>query len=167
MPETVQPVPLGFHPDLKEPELPNIATVLKEEITRLVRKELRSETEALKKASSRYRADIAAMKRRIDALEKQVARLEKSAPKKATITVDPEAASKLRFRTDGFIALRKRLKLSAEKMGVLLGVSGQTIYNWEGGAHPRPEQLAAIAAVRKMGKREVMARLEQIEAESA
>jgi DNA-binding transcriptional regulator YiaG len=148
----------------EEPELSNIATVLKDEITRLIRKQLRSETEALKKASSRYRADIAAMKRRIESLEKQVSRLEKAAPTKAAVTVDTEAATKLRFRPDGFIALRKRLKLSAEKMGALIGVSGQTIYNWEGGAHPRPEQLAVIAAVRKMGKREVMARLEQIEA---
>ncbi|WP_018079490.1 helix-turn-helix domain-containing protein [Thiobacillus denitrificans] len=147
--------------------MPNIATVLKEEITRLVRKELRSETEALKKASGRYRSDIAALKRRIDTLEKQVSRLEKAAPKKAVVTGTTEAESKLRFRPDGFRALRKRLELSAEKMGALIGVSAQTIYNWEGGANPRREQLAAIATVRKMGKREVTARLEQIEAESA
>jgi DNA-binding transcriptional regulator YiaG len=151
----------------EEPELSNIATVLKDEITRLIRKQLRSETEALKKASSRYRADIAAMKRRIESLEKQVARLEKLAPKKTAVTVDAETATKLRFRPEGFSALRKRLGLSAEKMGALIGVSGQTIYNWEGGTHPKPEQLAMIAAVRKMGKREIMARLEQIGAASA
>lgn len=147
--------------------MPNIATVLKEEITRLVRKELRSETMALKKASGRYRSDIAALKRRIETLEKQISRLEKLAPKRATVSVDTETKTKLRFRPDGFRALRKRLELSAEKMGALIGVSAQTIYNWEGGANPHRDQLAAIAAVRKMGKREVMARLEQIEAESA
>ena len=46
----------------------NIATVLKQEITRLVRKELKTETEALKKASSRYRSEIAELKRRITGL---------------------------------------------------------------------------------------------------
>lgn len=147
--------------------MPNIATVLKEEITRLVRKELRSETEALKKASSRYRADIAALKRRIETLEKQISHLEKVAPKKAAVTADTESVTKLRFRPEGLLMLRKRLRLSAEKMGALIGVSGQTIYNWEGGVRPRPEQLAVIAVVRKMGKREIMERLEQIEAESA
>lgn len=144
----------------------NIAAVLKEEITRLVRKQLKAETEALKKASIRHRADIAAMKRRIDSLEKQVSRLEKLAPQKAAIIADTETETKLRFRQDGFSALRKRLGLSAEKMGALIGVSGQTIYNWEGGVHPKPDQLALIAAVRKMGKREVKARLEQVQAEN-
>jgi DNA-binding transcriptional regulator YiaG len=49
-------------------------------------------------------------------------------------------------------------------MGALVGVSAQTIYNWEGGTtRPRAEQLAAIAAVRKMGKREVKARLDQMQ----
>lgn len=159
---------MGFHSIEKETELPNIATVLKDEITRLVRKELRSENESLKKASSRYRADIAALKRRIEALEKQISRLEKLTPKKAVIAVETDPETKLRFRAEGFGALRKRLGLSAEKMGALIGVSAQTIYNWESGTtRPRGEQLAAIAAVRKMGKREVLARLEKIEAESA
>ncbi len=49
-------------------------------------------------------------------------------------------------------------------MGALVGVSAQTIYNWEAGTtRPRAEQLAIIAAVRKMGKREVKARLEQMQ----
>jgi len=47
-----------------------------------------------------------------------------------------------------------------------VGVSAQTIYNWETGtSRPRAEQLAVIAAVRKMGKREVKARLDQLRAE--
>jgi len=45
-------------------------------------------------------------------------------------------------------------------MGTLLGVSAQSIYHWETGkTKPRQSQLAAIAAVRKMGKREAMAQL--------
>jgi DNA-binding transcriptional regulator YiaG len=45
-------------------------------------------------------------------------------------------------------------------MGALLGVSAQTVYNWEAGkARPRQQQLAAIAAVRKLGKRDVKAKL--------
>ena len=40
----------------------NIAAVLKEEISRLSRKETRGETASLKKASAQYRAEIAALK---------------------------------------------------------------------------------------------------------
>lgn len=144
--------------------MPNIASVLKEEIARLVRRELRGETESLKKASSRYRADIAALKRRIEALEKQISRLEKMLPKKAEPAVGGESETKLRFKPQGVRAQRTRLGLSAAEMGALVGVSAQTVYNWEAGTtRPRVEQLAAIAAVRKMGKREVKARLDQMQ----
>jgi len=50
----------------------------------------------------------------------------------------------------------KKLGLTANEMGALIGVSGQSIYKWEQGkAKPRASQLKAISAVRKMGKREV------------
>ena len=141
--------------------MPNIAAVLKEEIARLVRKELRAETERLKKASSRYRADIAALKRRVETLEKQLSRVEKGAPKRLAPAADEASDTKRRFKPEGLRAQRTRLGLSAEKMGRLVGVSTQTIYNWEAGTtRPRGEQLSAIAAVRKMGKREVKTRLE-------
>lgn len=144
----------------------NIASVLKEEIARLVRRQLRGETESLKKASSRYRSEIATLKRRIEALEKQISLLERAVPKKAAPAVDQESETKLRFKPQGVRAQRARLGLSAAAMGALVGVSAQTIYNWEAGtSRPRAEQLAMIAAVRKMGKREVKARLDQIQAE--
>jgi hypothetical protein len=95
--------------------LPNIASVLKEEIARLVRRELRGETESLKKASSRYRSDIAALKRRIEALEKQISRLERMVPKKAAPVVDGESETKLRFKPQGVRAQRTRLGLSARR----------------------------------------------------
>ncbi len=145
--------------------MPNIASVLKEEIARLVRRQLRSETEMLKKASSNYRADIAALKRRTEALEKQISRLERMVPKKAAPIANEESETKLRFKPQGVRAQRARLDLSAPEMGALVGVSAQTIYNWEAGtSRPRAEQLALIATVRKMGKREVKARLDQMKA---
>ena len=146
--------------------MPNIASVLKEEIARMVRRQLRSETESLKKASNRYRSEIAALKRRIEVLEKQISRLERMAPKKAAPAVDEQSETKLRFKPQGVRAQRTRLGLSAADMGALVGVSAQTIYNWEAGtSRPRAEQLAAIASVRKMGKREAKARLDQMQAD--
>jgi len=60
----------------------------------------------------------------------------------------------------GFAALRKKLGLSATDMGKLIGVSGQSVYHWETGkTKPRASQLQAIAAVRKMGKRAIAAKL--------
>ena len=48
--------------------MPNIATLLKSEISRVARKELRSETLSLKKATRTYRSEIAALKRRMQDL---------------------------------------------------------------------------------------------------
>lgn len=140
----------------------NIASVFKDEVARQVRRQLRGETESLKKASNRYRSDIAALKRRIDALEKQVSHLEKSAKANVPPAATEDPDTKLRFKPQGVRAQRTRLDLSAPELGSLLGVSAQTIYNWETGkTRPRPEQMSAIAAVRKMGKREARARLGQ------
>ena len=145
--------------------MPNIAVVLKEEIVRLARKELRSETDSLRKASTQYRSDIAALKRRIATLEQQLGRLQKKNAKADAAAETAEPETRFRFSAKGFKTLRKRLDLSAAELGALIGVSGQTIYNWEAETtRPRGSQLNAIAVCRKMGKREVTARLAEIAA---
>ena len=52
--------------------MPNIAAVLKDEISRIARKEIRSETAVLKKASAQYRKEIAALKRQVSNLQGKV-----------------------------------------------------------------------------------------------
>lgn len=49
--------------------MPNIAQALKEEIARLARKELRANTDSLKRVVTTYRSEIAALKRRVEQLE--------------------------------------------------------------------------------------------------
>ncbi|CAB1368793.1 helix-turn-helix domain-containing protein [Denitratisoma oestradiolicum] len=141
----------------------SIATVLKEEIARQARKELRNETEGLKKASGRYRSEIAALKRRIGVLEQQLARLTKLLPKAEKPLADGAPSRKLRFSGAGLKKMRERLDLTASVLASILQVSTQTIYNWEADStHPSQEQIAKIAALRKMGKRKVRATLAQL-----
>lgn len=143
--------------------MPNIATALKQEIGRLARKELRSETDSLKKAVAAYRHEIAEMKRRIETLERQQKKVVKAIPTKAP--EDAEDNSNLRFRAAGFSQHRKRLGLSAREMGLLLDASALSVYKWETGqARPRARHLQAIASIRKMGKREATKRLEELAA---
>jgi DNA-binding transcriptional regulator YiaG len=140
--------------------MPNLASVIKDEILRLARKEVRKELEGLKKASGQYRSDIAGLKRQVAALEKQQARIAKKVPGKVVPAVEGESSTRFRFSAKRFAAQRQKLGLSAGDMGTLLGVSGQTIHHWESGkSRPRQQQLAAIAALRKMGKREIQAQL--------
>jgi DNA-binding transcriptional regulator YiaG len=140
----------------------NFASLLKAEISRIARKEVRAETEALKKASAQHRSDIAALKRRLAEQDRLIAKLGKSRPA-AAVDETAEESSQLRFRADGFASLRKKLGLSAADMGKLLGVSLQTIYHWEKGqSKPRASQLQGIAEVRKLGKRDAAARLSEL-----
>jgi DNA-binding transcriptional regulator YiaG len=145
--------------------MPNIAVVLKEEILRLARKETRKQTDALKKASAQYRKDIAQMKRRISDLQRKIVPLEKQALKAVSSPVTETDADRVRFTAKGLRSQRKRLGLSAENYGRLIGVTGQTIYSWEAQtSRPRKSQLARIASLRHIGKREAQARLEQLAA---
>jgi len=58
----------------------------------------------------------------------------------------------------GLSAQRQRLNLSTEALALLLGTSGQSIYNWESGkARPRERYLPAIAALRSLGKKQAAA----------
>lgn len=141
----------------------NIATVLKDEIVRLARKEIRSEVNGFKKASVQYRSEIAALKRRIVTLEQQLSRLGKATTQSADVKADPDTKTKIRFVAKGFKTLRQRLGLTAEVIGALLDVSAQTIYSWESGkSSPRREQLPKIVMLRGMSKREVISILEKM-----
>ena len=138
---------------MSEP-MPNIATVLKAEISRVARKDVRAESAQLKRASSQYRADIAALKRRVLALEKQLNRLAKSS-KAPSPAASGKSSGVLRFSAKGLAAQRRRLGLTAAAAAALLNVSAQSIYKWEDGkTRPRASQLPAIASLRKMGKQE-------------
>lgn len=141
--------------------MPNIASVLKEEVVRLARKELRTATEGLKKAVATHRTEIAALKRRIAVLEKGLARGEKKRAASVEQAGSPEDATRIRYSAKRLARQREKLGISAADMGLLLGVSAQTVYNWEAEkSRPRRSQLAAIAALRGIGKRQVKARLE-------
>lgn len=149
--------------------MPDIAAALKSEIARLARKEIRAELAALKKAAAQHRSHIAALRRSVDSLERSVKSAANVGAKPAGGNSRRKAAAdgeedqhSLRFRAGGLASHRKRLGLSAADFGKLLGVSGQSIYKWESGeVKPRRAQLEAIAAIRTLGKREALARLEQ------
>ncbi len=145
--------------------MPNIGALLREEITRLSRRTLRSEVGATKKASAQHRRQIAALKRQVAQLERQVSLLVRRQPQLAPAAPVESNAKRVRFVAKGLRSQRERLGLSATDFGRLVGVSAQSIYNWEHeAARPRAEQVALLAALRGFGKREVQARLQQLAA---
>ena len=116
---------------------------------------------SLKKAAMTYRSEIAAVKRQARALEQQVRRLTKVNSKECSESDREVWSTRTRFSAKGLASQRKRLGLSASGAGLLVGASSQSIYNWEQGkARPLARHLPAIAALKRMGKRDFAARLE-------
>jgi len=146
--------------------MPNIASVLKDEIRRIARKEINAETRTTKHAVAQYRRDIARLKRQVQAQQKEIAFLKAQEQKRLSQPqVAKEPLEGIRFSARSVRAQRERVGLSQQDYAKLLGVSPMTIYNWESGnSRPRKEQLAALVAVRGIGKRDAMARLEVLRA---
>ena len=162
-----------------------LANVLKEEISRLARKEVRQQTVDTAKSAARCERDIAELKRQIHTLQQKLSATHtqdapkqpagKKAPSKKTAakrqngkTADaqpafPKQPARTRFSAEGLEANRKRLGLSADNYGRLIGVSGLSVYNWEQGkARPRESNIAALMTIRGIGKREAAKRLEAL-----
>lgn len=140
----------------------NLATVLKAEIARLARKETKAQLDPLRKANAGYRRDIAALKREVAALSKQLKTgLRAPRAERGRAAATEADAPRVRFQAKGLKSHREKLGLSAAEYGRLAGVSAQSIYNWEAGkTAPRAAQVQALAALRGMGKRAATRQLE-------
>ena len=127
--------------------MPNIATVLKDEIRRLAKKEVKVNTSTTKGAVGQFRRDIAKLKRLVQTQQREIAFLKTQEQKRLgqpPIKEEDELEG-VRFSARSVRAQRQRLGLSRADYAKLVGVSPMTVYNWESGkSRPRKEQLAAL-----------------------
>jgi DNA-binding transcriptional regulator YiaG len=142
--------------------MPNIGAVLKQEIQRLSARESRIQTESLRRAATAHRKQMSKMRAQMAALESQLASLQKSLKAATRATAAPEKPSKAvrPMRAAAIRAMRARLGITAAQLAKLVGVSDQSIYNWEHEkAKPMAAQAAALLALKVLGKRQVRERL--------
>ena len=145
----------------------NLQEALKTEITRVSRKQIKEEVAPLRKSSSAFRHDIANLKKRVKDLESMVARLVNKEPRKQASlpTVTPEKP--VRWSPAKFSALRQKLKLSAKDMGLIIGVSPKTIYDWEdanSATRPRASHMPKIVAARALSAAKAKKLLQELSA---
>ncbi len=138
------------------------ANALKEEMRRLARKEMKAQTSSTSQAVKQQRKEITKLKRQVKDLERRLAYLQKQERKRlATPNDTAESQEGVRFSAKSVKSQRAKTGLSAADYAKLIGVSPLTIYNWEHGkTKPRQAQLAALVALRGIGKREAKAKLE-------
>jgi DNA-binding transcriptional regulator YiaG len=142
----------------------NIAEVLKAEITRVSRREVKAAIKALVKSNTSLKRTVADLKRRLTEFEKDNRRLK--AKEKKEQSAEPEKTAeeskKARLTSKGIRSLRSKLGLKRPDFAKLVGTTAQTVYMWErkGGAlRLRENTKAAILAVRDLGAREAKKRL--------
>jgi len=149
--------------------MPNIAKVLKDEISRISRHEVKVAITPNRKPTIRLRKEVAELKIRLAALEKSgkelralMGSIQTTQPVPA-----PEQAEKGWISGKGIVSLRRRLGLSQGEFAKLVGVSDQAVYLWErkpGMLKLRKETKAALFAVRGIGAREAKQRLASLKA---
>jgi DNA-binding transcriptional regulator YiaG len=146
----------------------NIAKVLKEEISRISRHEAKVAITPIRKSTSKLKPDIADLKTRMAAMEKEIGRLNLLAinlasTQPAPVVEEPEGRAWISGK--GVKSLRSRLGLSQKEFGKLTGVSLSAVVQWEskpGMLKFRDATKKAIMGIRGIGKVEARKRLEEM-----
>jgi DNA-binding transcriptional regulator YiaG len=147
--------------------MPNIAKVLKDEMQRLARKEVKAALAKLQKDNAVLKRVAADHKRRLLTLERGNRRLLKYASKNQdeAVNVKDEEIGKARVTAKMIRSIRAKLNLSQAEFAALIGVNGQSVYQWEhkeGRLTFRGNTKAAIVALRKLNRKEAQQRLEAL-----
>jgi len=90
-------------------DMPNIGSILKEEIIRLSRKECRSQVEPTKKATIWQRHEVAGLKRQVAQLARQVALLSRKTLGASAVVPADDGGKPARFSAKGLRVQRERL----------------------------------------------------------
>ena len=148
--------------------MPDVARVLREEVQRLAKRQVKAGLAPVKRDNVRLKKHVADLRRELTALTRTsrelLARVTAVVATKET-EVATERAAMLRPTSKSLARLRRRLDLTQVEFGRLLGVSGQAVLNWESKGsrvRMRSANLAALAGIQKIGKREARRRLEKM-----
>jgi DNA-binding transcriptional regulator YiaG len=149
--------------------MPNVMKVLRNEITRLARKEVKASVSKVHKPTVQLKHDVAALKRIVVALAKDNKRMSAILSKVAVAkpAEAPEQTTKARITGKGVRSLRRKLRLSQADFGRLIGVTPQAVVNMEKKKGPlavRKITRGSILAIRGIGAREAKARLSGMKA---
>ena len=142
--------------------MPTLAALLKEEISKIVRKEVQDQVRELNKTVREQRDALARLEKQIGPAKAKAA-AKPAAAKPAAKVRKASAGDKRkqpRISPDTIKKHRKRLKLSQAELGELLNVSTNTVLRWEAGtSKPRSKHLPGLGQLRSMGLRELKKQL--------
>ena len=142
--------------------MPKIESVLRSEIIRMAKREVRSMFLPLKRNAWQMKTKLSGLTKMlapIDRVVKEKMHREETRPK---LEASLEEVKASRLTPDRIRGLRRKLGISQRELAILTGASLGAILSWEKGKFkPKPEKKTTLVALRKLGKREVRKILEQ------
>jgi DNA-binding transcriptional regulator YiaG len=147
--------------------MPNLATVLKEEILRLARKETRTAMKELQQTLRLERQQVRELRTELKVQGKELVSLRKALESRAMAAPAASKVSSARvpakatgWRKDSVRTTRAKHGLSQQAMAKLLGVGLNTVWLWEKGRNnPRTKQQMAILELRELSAVQLANRL--------
>jgi DNA-binding transcriptional regulator YiaG len=141
--------------------MPDIAQVMKAEIVRLSRREVKAACSPLRKQLRALRQATKEQKQAIADLRKDLLRMRDAAPIQELGPGGEERARKTRISPASIKSQRLRLKLSQRELAKLLGVNTISVIRWETGkSQPRSAYHEELAKLRQLSRKEVVKLLE-------
>lgn len=143
-----------------------VEAIIKSEIVRLSKRELRKVTNPLKKDIWALKNAVSQLRKTVLPLERFVALQRKEWGKEPPLKAAPEEVETARLSPRLIRSLRKRLRLSQRDLARLAGVTPLAVYQWETGVFkPKKEKRSVLVALRKLGRRDAKKLLEALKAE--
>jgi DNA-binding transcriptional regulator YiaG len=132
-----------------------IESVIKTEIIRLAKRQVRTVFLPLKREVRQMSLKLSGLSKSIAPLNRlaKELRLEEAKPK---LEATPEEVKASRLSPERIRSLRKKLAISQRELGILTGASLSAVLSWEKGKFkPKGDKKTALVALRKLKKRDV------------
>lgn len=147
--------------------MPAVMQLLKKEIARLARKEVKAELAPQMKTAKAARREIAELKKRVALLEQQIARslptTSDASPAPARVTpksTNPREGAQISGKS--VRGMRQKLRLTQSDFAKLVGVGHNTVYKWEskaGALTLRNKTREALLGLRGISPRQAKKKL--------
>ena len=136
--------------------------VIKSEIVRLAKKEVRKVSRPLGRDLRSLKSVVSQLRRTVSGLQRITTSQQKELQKgKAVLEAPPEEVKESRFSPRLIRSLRRHLDITQKELAVLTSVTVGAVHLWESGQFkPSMKKKAVMVALRKLGRREVRKLLE-------
>ncbi len=142
----------------------NLNLVFRKEVSRIVSRETRGVVDPLVAKVLALKKEIAEQKQMLKVLVENAGLQSKIVSVKDKIKPLPEEAlGNVRIGGGLIKKMRSKLKMSRVILAKMLGVSQNSVYQWESGkVRPRKQVIARLVALRNMGKKDLKKLIAQV-----